>query len=133
MVHEGRLMMIDFQDARMGPDTYDLVSLLRDCYVTLPDDMVARLIERFLSPSPVARGPRPDTAAALFRRRFDLMAMQRHLKALGTFGYQVAVRGKLQYAGSIPRTLGYVRENAARNPRFGRLREILAGYLPEVS
>lgn len=132
MVHGGRLVLIDFQDARLGPDTYDLVSLLRDSYVTLPDDLVARLIDRFLSLSPTADRLSPQGAAAPFRRRFDLMAMQRNLKALGTFGYQVAVRGKPQYAESVPRTLAYVRENARRNGRFGRLQEILAKHIPEV-
>jgi aminoglycoside/choline kinase family phosphotransferase len=132
MVHGGRLVMIDFQDARLGPDTYDLVSLLRDSYVTLPDDLVARLIARFLSLAAHARRPVPDGDASLFRRRFDLMAMQRNLKALGTFGYQVAVRGKAHYAESVPRTLAYVRDTARRNPRFGRLQEILARHIPEL-
>jgi aminoglycoside/choline kinase family phosphotransferase len=132
MVHGGRLVMIDFQDARLGPDTYDLVSLLRDSYVTLPDDLVARLIDRFLSLTPAAHRLSPERAAAPFRRRFDLMAMQRNLKALGTFGYQVAVRGKAQYEESVPRTLAYVRDNARRNPRFSRLQEILANHIPEL-
>ena len=127
MVHGGRLVMIDFQDARMGPDTYDLVSLLRDSYVRLPDPDVDRLIARFLA----APGRAPADAPA-FRARFDLMAMQRNLKALGTFGYQVAVAGRPHYAESVPLTLAYVRENLGRQPRFGRLHELLAAHLPEL-
>ncbi|HVC18482.1 MAG TPA: phosphotransferase [Vicinamibacterales bacterium] len=126
MVHDGRLVLIDFQDARMGPDTYDLVSLLRDSYVRLPDEEVDRAIARFQA----AVGGPPD--AREFRRRFDLMAVQRNLKALGTFGYQVAVRGRRQYAESIPRTLEYVRTNLERYARFGRLRDLLAAHLAEL-
>ena len=49
MLHEGQLYIIDFQDARMGPDTYDLVSLLRDSYVDLPEQTVSELIAYFLA------------------------------------------------------------------------------------
>src|SRR3954471_7629144 len=64
MLHEGRLYIIDFQDARMGPDTYDLVSLLRDSYVDLADQTVAELVAYFLA----LKGVR-DTEEA-FRQRF---------------------------------------------------------------
>ena len=63
MLHEGLLYMIDFQDARMGPDTYDLVSLLRDSYVDLPEVVVDELIAFFL-----ALKARPTPAPT--RRRF---------------------------------------------------------------
>src|SRR6185295_4046666 len=49
MVHEGRLYVIDFQDARMGPDTYDLVSLLRDSYVDIADEAADELIAYFVA------------------------------------------------------------------------------------
>ena len=68
----------------MGPDTYDLASLLRDSYVDLTDRELDELIAYFLA----LKGEQPDRASAEFRRRFDLMALQRNLKALGTFGYQ---------------------------------------------
>src|SRR4029434_919300 len=74
MLHESQLYIIDFQDARMGPDTYDLVSLLRDSYVDLPEQTVDELIAYFLALKGV---PGPD---ADFRRRFDVMALQRNLK-----------------------------------------------------
>src|SRR5438270_3506178 len=85
MVHRGQLYVIDFQDARMGPDTYDLASLLRDSYVDIADRELDELVAYFL-----AMKGRP--ADETFRPRFDLMALQRNLKALGTFGYQTAVR-----------------------------------------
>jgi aminoglycoside/choline kinase family phosphotransferase len=132
MLHQGRLYIIDFQDARMGPDTYDLVSLLRDSYVDLPEAEVDDLIAFFLA---LRRGPGGQAGpedAGEFRRRFDLMAVQRNLKALGTFGFQTISRGNPVYIQYIPRTLNYVRANLERYPRFGRLHELLAAHLDEL-
>jgi aminoglycoside/choline kinase family phosphotransferase len=126
MLHEENLYIIDFQDARMGPDTYDLVSLLRDSYVDLTDDDVDDLIAFFLA---LRRGTDDPEE---FRRRFDLMAIQRNLKALGTFGFQTISRGNPVYIQYIPRTLTYVRGNLERYPRFGRLHELLAEHLEEL-
>jgi aminoglycoside/choline kinase family phosphotransferase len=125
MVVGDALYVIDFQDARMGPDTYDLVSLLRDSYVDLPDALVEPLIATFAS----AVGARDLQA---FREQFDVMAMQRNLKALGTFGYQAVTRANPVYAQYVPRTLRYVRDNLTRRRRFDRLGEILTDMLPEL-
>jgi aminoglycoside/choline kinase family phosphotransferase len=126
MLHHQSLYMIDFQDARLGPDTYDLVSLLRDSYIDLPDRSVDELIAYFLA----LLGRAQDEAA--FRDRFDLMALQRNLKALGTFGFQTTSRGNTVYIQYIPRTLTYVRDNLRKHSRFARLAEILARHLAEV-
>ena len=67
-----------------------------------------------------------------FRRRFDLMALQRNLKALGTFGFQTTSRGNTVYIQYIPRTLNYVRANLSKQTRFARLRELLADHLEEL-
>src|SRR5215207_2060665 len=125
MLHDAQLYIIDFQDARMGPDTYDLVSLLRDSYVDLPEQTVSELIAYFLALKGVT-GEDPD-----FRRRFDVMALQRNLKALGTFGYQTTARRNPVYIQYIPRTLHYVRDNLERQPRFERLRDVLAAHVEE--
>ncbi len=127
MVHGGSLYIIDFQDARMGPDTYDLASLLRDSYVDFNDAQVDELTAFFLAKRGAAAADDRD-----FRRRFDLMALQRNLKALGTFGYQTTTRGNTVYIQYIPRTLNYVRANLTRYDRFGRLRELLAEHLEEL-
>ena len=125
MLHDGRLVIIDFQDARMGPDTYDLASLLRDAYVDLPEHTVEELIAYFLA----LKG---ETANAdEFRRRFDLMALQRNLKALGTFGYQTTARRNPVYIQYIPRTLRYVRNNLDALPHFARLADLLATHVEE--
>jgi aminoglycoside/choline kinase family phosphotransferase len=135
MLHDGRLYIIDFQDARMGPDTYDLVSLLRDSYVDLTDGEVDDLIAYFMA----LKGYDAGTAAVIdgeaaveFRRRFDLMALQRNLKALGTFGYQTITRKNGVYIQYMPRTLRYARRNLEKYPRFARLQELLARHVEEL-
>ena len=136
MPHQGELYIIDFQDARMGPDTYDLVSLLRDSYVDFTEEVVDDLIAFFLA----LRGRHGESAddgvsrayEADFRRRFDLMSLQRNLKALGTFGYQTTTRQNPVYIQYMPRTLNHVRRNLGRYPRFGRLRDLLATFVDEL-
>jgi hypothetical protein len=125
MVSGDQLYIIDFQDARMGPDTYDLVSLLRDSYMDLPERTVDELIAYFLALS----GQAGDMTA--FRSRFDLMSLQRNLKALGTFGYQTTARQNTVYIQYIPRTLRYARENLIKYDRFARLRELLSTHVEE--
>lgn len=122
-----RLVIIDFQDARMGPDTYDLASLLRDSYVDISNETVDELIAYFLA----VKGRRRDHAD--YRRRFDLMALQRNLKALGTFGYQTTARGNPVYIQYMARTLRYARENLHKYSRFGRLAELLSAHVPEIA
>jgi aminoglycoside/choline kinase family phosphotransferase len=126
MVQEGRLYIIDFQDARMGPDTYDLVSLLRDSYVDLPEQTVGELIAYFL-----ALKGETETERG-FRERFNVMALQRNLKALGTFGYQTTARRNPVYIQYIPRTLRYLRDNLEKTPRLGALRGIMAEMIDEL-
>jgi aminoglycoside/choline kinase family phosphotransferase len=130
MLHNGSLYIIDFQDARMGPDTYDLVSLLRDSYVDLADRDVDDLIAYFLALK--GRGGYAGPHDDAFRTRFDVMAVQRNLKALGTFGYQAMARRNPVYIQYIPRTLAYLRTNLEKHPRFSRLREVLAGHVVEL-
>jgi N-acetylmuramate 1-kinase len=125
MLSDGSLYIIDFQDARLGPDTYDLASLLRDSYVDITDWELDDLIGYFLS----LKG---DTHVQQFRRRFDLMALQRNLKALGTFGYQTITRGNPVYIQYMPRTLRYARSNLEKYSRFERLRELLATHIEEL-
>ena len=128
MLHDASLYIIDFQDARMGPDTYDLASLLRDSYVDITDRDRDELIAYFLALTGRAR----DRGADEFRRRFDLMALQRNLKALGTFGYQTTTRRNPVYIQYMPRTLRYARINLEKYPRFARLRELLAKHVEEL-
>jgi hypothetical protein len=133
MPNRGVLYIIDFQDARLGPDTYDLASLLRDSYVDFTEETVDELVAFFLALRGQWAGQGDGGALAAyqadFRRRFDLMSLQRNLKALGTFGYQTTTRQNPVYIQYIPRTIRYVRRNLQRYPRFGRLRELLAAFI----
>ena len=129
MWKDGQLFIIDFQDARMGPDTYDLVSLLRDSYMDISEEALEEYLAYFQA---LAGTSSAGPASAEFRRRFDLMALQRNLKALGTFGYMTAVRRNPVYIQYIPRTLRYARTNLLKYPRFARLRELLAEYVEEL-
>jgi aminoglycoside/choline kinase family phosphotransferase len=134
MLTAGDLYIIDFQDARMGPDTYDLVSLLRDSYVDLADETIDELIDRFVA---LKQEAAPEIAtitwATDFRRRFDIMALQRNLKALGTFGYQTIVRANPVYMQYIPRTLKHAKRNLMRHARFERLNGLLAELVDELA
>jgi len=125
MLAHGQLWIIDFQDARMGPETYDLVSLLRDSYVDISEAQVDDLLAYFLALAGRS-AEAPD-----FRRRFDEMALQRNLKALGTFGYQTTAKGNTVYIQYIPRTLRYARTQLHKYERFARLRDLLTRYVEE--
>jgi aminoglycoside/choline kinase family phosphotransferase len=127
MLHADRLFWIDFQDARMGPSTYDLASLLRDAYVDVPEELQEELKERFRQTAI------PDEPREVFRRRFDLMCVQRNLKALGTFGYMATVRGNPVYLPYIPRALAHARHNLSRYPELERLWRTLLRHVPELA
>ena len=114
--------MIDFQDARMGPAHYDPASLLRDSYVTLPDHLVSELIGHYAAET---REPSEER----FRYVFDVMSLQRNIKALGTFGYQLSTRGTNRYASSIPRTGRYIATNISRYPEFSRYRSCIEDFI----
>ncbi len=127
MLHRNELHWLDFQDARLGPATYDLASLLRDSYVDIAEDFVSARAEEF--------GGRwlPDLAPAEFARRFELTCLQRNIKALGTFGYMASAKGRGFYLDYVPRTLEYVRTNLERHAELDDMRRVLARHLPELS
>ena len=127
MAHGGQLVWIDFQDARMGPASYDLASLLRDAYVDLPEELQEDLKERFRQQAA------PDEPREVFRRRYDLMCVQRNLKTLGTFGFMATVRQNPVYMQYIPRTAAHARKNLARYPELDRLWRTLARHVPELA
>lgn len=101
--------ILDFQDAVMGPVTYDLVSLLRDCYIRWPRQQVQEWVYGYHDLA-LQSGILREANERRFMRWFDLMGMQRHLKATGIFARLNHRDGKPGYLGDIPRTLGYVVE-----------------------
>jgi aminoglycoside/choline kinase family phosphotransferase len=98
--------ILDFQDAVEGPFTYDLVSLLKDCYIKWPAERVRRwALDFYRGLDPVLRA-RVDEEQ--FRRYFELMGVQRHLKAAGIFARLNHRDGKSAYLLDVPRTLSYI-------------------------
>lgn len=112
--------IIDFQDAVEGPYTYDVVSLLKDCYVKAPQDAIGERARYYAERMPVALdGP------ARFQRDFDLMGIQRHLKAAGIFARLLHRDGKSRYMQDVPRTLSYIVDVAPRYPELGFLHTLI--------
>jgi aminoglycoside/choline kinase family phosphotransferase len=126
------LRVLDFQDARMGNVFYDLASLLRDSYVTLPEKAVEdlRYAWRHVATTEL-RGAAGDPGA--FAWRFDLAALQRNVKAIGTFGNQAHNRGKRIYLRFIPPTVAHLRGNFERNPPMRALAERLLPILSALA
>ncbi len=130
MVHQDQLIMLDFQDARMGPCQYDLASLLRDSYVRLEDTFVRELLDLFIQQKEAREGCSIDRES--FYEIFDFMAIQRNLKAIGTFAYQSVLKKNDRYLESIPRTLAYVKQTLDNRPALRPLRNVLGNYIPEL-
>ena len=120
---DGRPGVLDFQDAVRGPVTYDLVSLLRDCYIAWPEAQVAGWIEAYRQRLAAAGIAVPD--AARFARAVDLMGLQRHLKVLGIFCRLCYRDGKSGYLGDLPLVWHYTRSIGARHPETAALVALL--------
>jgi hypothetical protein len=130
MVDGVRLGVIDFQDALLGPATYDLASLLRDAYIELDESLIDRLIDRFLDR--MAKHQEVRTNRESFRRLFDFTSIQRNLKAAGRFVYIDRVKGNPNFLADIPRVLNYVKGNLQKYPELATLRKHLIPYVPEL-
>ena len=115
--------ILDFQDAVEGPLTYDLVSLLKDCYVKWPTDQVWKWALDFYAGIDASLQGRVDEK--LFRRYFELMGVQRHLKAAGIFCRLNHRDGKAGFIQDIPRTLSYIVELGPRYPELGFLVDLI--------
>jgi len=124
--------VIDFQDAVIGPVTYDLVSLLRDCYIAWPEQQVEQwrlnYFERLQQAGLINCSP------SQFKRWFDLMGLQRHLKAIGIFSRLHLRDGKSGYLNDIPRTLNYVTAVCTAYPELAEFDDFLQDHvLPAMS
>ncbi len=115
--------ILDFQDALEGPVTYDLVSLLRDCYIDWPPERVDQLALDYYELARV--NALVDVKAAQFMRWFNLMGIQRHLKAIGIFARLDIRDGKPGYLNDIPRTLEYLNQVSAAEMSMAGLFSII--------
>ena len=107
MVNDGEIFLVDFQDSLRAPRAYDAVSFAWDAYMDL-----GNLRREFLDDL-------DDRGVLPYREQVYLTALQRDLKALGTFGFQVYVRGNLNYKRYIPRTLRHVKSNPLAREMLG--------------
>ena len=119
-----QLGILDFQDAVLGPITYDLVSLLRDCYITLPEQFVSEKIEHFYHESSAFL---MKTTQEEFIKDFDWMGVQRHLKAVGIFSRLKHRDQKENYILDIPRTRDYLIKICDKYDSL----QLLSGFLRE--
>ena len=120
--------IIDYQDAVLGPITYDLVSLLRDCYIDWPAERVTELAISFYR-SNIENNPSIQANEALFMKWFDLMGIQRHLKAIGIFSRLNHRDNKPNYMNDIPRTLHYIRSVAGKYAETEALVDLIANKI----
>lgn len=123
MIKDGRMYLLDFQDALLGPESYDLVSLLRDSYIEISDSILETLIGQYCDMMSV------DMKCLV--RDFDLVTIQRKLKDAGRFVYIDRVKGNPGYLPNIPTSLGYVKDAIFRHGKYTELYKLLKDFVPE--
>jgi aminoglycoside/choline kinase family phosphotransferase len=126
MVSGDRFVMIDFQDARMGPAQYDLVSVLKDSYYQLEESQVRSLINYYIAKYEAISGEMIQKSE--FFDIFDLMSVQRNFKAIGSFASFMNRRGNASYLKYIGNTFENVRRTLLKFPEYSALREVLFHY-----
>lgn len=119
--------IVDFQDAVRGPLTYDLVSMLRDCYIAWPRERVLAWAEGHRLA--LRSAGQVDVDAATWKRWFDLMGIQRHVKVLGIFCRLWYRDGKPGYLGDLPLVLRYTLEVCDEYPELRAFAGFLRGAL----
>jgi aminoglycoside/choline kinase family phosphotransferase len=126
---DNRLGLIDFQDAMRGPLTYDLVSLLKDCYIQWPQDKLEQWTNYYYTHAPQAQ----QLSYADFMQAFEFCGLQRHLKVLGIFSRLALRDNKTQFLNDLPLTLHYVLNCLQTQPKLERFYEFMQqriGSLP---
>ena len=131
LVKDYELYILDFQDALLGPASYDLVSLTRDSYIELSSAAVEELIHYFLDARQKAEIPIQDEAN--FKRLFYLNTLQRKLKDTGRFQFINTVKGNPNFLVSVPASLRYIKDAFAKLPEFENLRKLISKYVKELA
>lgn len=116
--------IIDFQDSVWGAVTYDAVSLLRDCYISWPQDRVTKWALEFKEKAWAKHQFKP-VSDRQFMRWFDLMGVQRHLKATYIFARKFCRDGQTEYLKDVPQTLNYVIEVSKNYSELSELRKFI--------
>lgn len=121
-----RYVMIDFQDGRLGPAQYDLASLLKDSYYQLEETQIISLLDYYRTRYESLSGTHLNRSH--FIKIFDLMSVQRNLKAIGSFASFLMTRNNPGYLKYIGNTFENVRRTLLKYPEFKELREVLFHY-----
>lgn len=128
MVLANDVGILDFQDAFIGPITYDLVSLLRDCYIDWPNEKVEQWVQSYLVLLQ-SNGKLQGVNLAEFLCWFDWMGLQRHIKALFTFSRKHLRDGQSSYLQHIPRTFQYILTVSQRYPELSALHDYMHSHV----
>ena len=121
LLEKGNPGVLDYQDAMTGPITYDLVSLLKDCYVKWDDELIKKMSKTFFQRLDL------KTSFDVFNYWFDITGLQRHLKAIGIFSRLNYRDNKPAYMNDIPRTLSYIRETVGKYDELKEIKLVLDG------
>lgn len=128
MYQQNQIGVIDYQDAVYGPITYDLASLLKDCYIRYDNALIEKLLsnyhQRLLNEEMIT------TDVESFMREFEWMALQRHIKVLGIFARLSIRDNKIGFLADLPLVFAYVEETINRYPTFIFLRDFFAELKP---
>ena len=130
MVKQDNLLLLDFQDARMGPRQYDLASLLKDSYVVLDDEIRIELLNYYFQRMEEEGQPIPRSA---FLKIFDYMSIQRNLKAIGTFAFQYMEHKTERYLEYVDPTLQYLRDTLQSHSDLEPLNQVLKQVIPGLN
>lgn len=125
LCNEDKLGVIDFQGAMFGPVTYDLVSLLRDCYVDNDDEWIVNSVQNFQQNLLSAGLPYAQVEPEQFLRWFDFAGLQRHLKCVGIF-HRLKIRDcKPEYMQDVPRILGYIHQVLEKHTELESIKQLV--------
>jgi hypothetical protein len=123
LLPENKIGVLDFQDLMIGPITYDLVSLLKDCYITWPKSTIRVLLKRFQEKTSW------DISAEKLEYYFDITGLQRHLKVLGGFSKIYLRQGNGHYLQYFDRILDYIVQVTAKYPQFDEFNRLFTAVL----
>lgn len=126
MLSEPNPGVLDFQDAVLGPVTYDITSLFKDAFLSWPEARVQGWLQGYWEAARAAGVPVQASFEA-FQRASDLMGLQRHLKVIGIFARICHRDGKPRYLADVPRFFAYIETIMARRPELAELSALLQG------
>jgi aminoglycoside/choline kinase family phosphotransferase len=124
LINANTVGVIDFQDAVMGAITYDLVSLLRDCYIAWPAEKIETWLNTYYQR--LFKHKMLEVSFTRFKRWFDLMGLQRQMKAIGIFSRLHLRDHKSSYLADIPRTMAYIEQVCQHYPELTNFHQWLS-------